>query len=99
MSGYLTIILVYEPHLKLCDRYSSVESPVRLEVADGAGDPHGHGGVGDDCHAPVHLPLLTELWCCWFGRAENQMVCLVFMQQNTDARRTVILSFCISLKV
>lgn len=74
------------PHLKLCDRYASVESSIDFKRADGAGHPYSHGGVGDDCHTSLHLPLLTKLWCCWCGRAENQMMCLIFMQQNTDVQ-------------
>lgn len=83
------------PHLKLCDRYSSVESPVHFEGADGAGHPHGHGGVSDDCHTPVHLPLLTKLWCCWWGRAENKSngVFGIHAAKYRCPHRTVILSW------
>lgn len=72
-------------HLKLSDRDASVEPPVGLKWADGAGDPHGDRRVGDDCDTRLHLPVTKQSgWSNYDSSqtAKNQMLKLVYLDNN-----------------
>lgn len=49
-----------QPHLKLGYGDSSVEFFIHFKGTDGAGQPHGHRGVGNDRKSAVHVSARTH---------------------------------------